>query len=139
MEICVQAIGRRGNLTKSIHLWSLEAPPSEQLTISALKEAQRLGCGSVLHLVQALSKQKFDNYPQLWLVTRGSQAVSSKVSVAQTPLWGMGRVIALEHPQLWGGLIDLDPKSSENELEMLLGQIRTQQQEDHLAFPLKVA
>ena len=133
-EICLQAIARQGNLTKIIHLWSLEAPPSEQLTISALKEAQRLGCGSVLHLVQALSKQKFDNYPQLWLVTRGSQAVSSKVSVAQTPLWGMGRVIALEHPQLWGGLIDLDPKSSENELEMLLGQIRTQQQEDHLAF-----
>ena len=24
------------------------------------------------------------------------------------PLWGLGRVIALEHGELWGGLVDLD-------------------------------
>jgi NADP-dependent 3-hydroxy acid dehydrogenase YdfG/acyl carrier protein len=132
--LCQKAIASLGNLTKIIHLWSLEAPPTEQLTIPALEKAQRLGCGSLLHLIQALSKQEFSNYPQLWLVTRGAQPVSSKVSVAQTPLWGMGRVIALEYPQLWGGLIDLDPESSEAEVEMSIGQIQSQQQEDHLAF-----
>jgi myxalamid-type polyketide synthase MxaE and MxaD len=29
--------------------------------------------------------------------------------VAQGALWGVGRVIAEEHPDLWGGLLDLDP------------------------------
>ncbi|VEP15655.1 Beta-ketoacyl synthase [Hyella patelloides LEGE 07179] len=133
--LCTEAIDcSQDNLTRIIHLWSLEAPPTEQLTIPALEKAQIWGCGSALHLVQALSKQKFSNYPQLWLVTRGSQPVSSKISPAQTPIWGMGRVIALEYSQLWGGLIDLDPKSSEDEIEMLLGQIKSQQQEDQIAF-----
>ena len=26
-----------------------------------------------------------------------------------TPIWGLGRVIAQEHPNFWGGLVDLDP------------------------------
>ncbi|MDH2427300.1 type I polyketide synthase [Sphaerisporangium sp. TRM90804] len=30
-------------------------------------------------------------------------------SPAATPLWGLGRVFALEHPALWGGAVDLDP------------------------------
>jgi NAD(P)-dependent dehydrogenase (short-subunit alcohol dehydrogenase family)/acyl carrier protein len=29
------------------------------------------------------------------------------VAVEQAPLWGLGRVIALEHPEIWGGLVDL--------------------------------
>jgi NAD(P)-dependent dehydrogenase (short-subunit alcohol dehydrogenase family) len=29
--------------------------------------------------------------------------------VAQAALWGLGRAIGIEHPGLWGGLIDLDP------------------------------
>ena len=30
------------------------------------------------------------------------------------PLWGFGRVAAHEHPELWGGLIDLDPTGEPN-------------------------
>src|SRR5207249_424848 len=44
-----------------------------------------------------------------WLVTRGA------VSIGEAPLahpsramtWGLGRVLGLEHPSLWGGLLDL--------------------------------
>ncbi len=35
----------------------------------------------------------------------------SAVSPAHSTLWGLGRVIALEHPQVWGGLIDLEPNA----------------------------
>ena len=51
--------------------------------------------------------------PRLWFVTRGAQAVdapaASASSVEHAALWGAARVIAEEHPELWGGLIDLDP------------------------------
>ena len=53
--------------------------------------------------------------PKLWLVTQGAQVVSSaprSVAVDQSPMWGAGRVIAEEHPGLWGGLIDVDPDSA---------------------------
>ncbi len=35
------------------------------------------------------------------------------LAVWQAPLWGLGRSIALEHPELWGGLIDLDPAEAD--------------------------
>ena len=54
--------------------------------------------------------------PRLWLVTRGAQAIGrqdSMLDAAQTPLWGLGRVIALEHPELRCTRIDLDPAAEE--------------------------
>ncbi|WP_344593605.1 type I polyketide synthase [Streptomyces violaceusniger] len=46
----------------------------------------------------------------LWLATTGAVSVSGSEplgSPAQAATWGLGRVVALEHPQRWGGLIDL--------------------------------
>lgn len=105
-EQLIQAIQENSKLPlqKVIHLWSLDTPGTQELTITTLESAQRWGCGTVLHLVKALIKT--NSVPQLWLLTRGTQSVLSKteeVSVAASPLWGMGRVVSLEHPQLWGG------------------------------------
>ncbi|MEM8673191.1 MAG: type I polyketide synthase [Cyanobacteria bacterium P01_G01_bin.67] len=122
-------------LIKIVHLWSLEAAPPEQLTVMAVNQAQRLGCGSVLHLVQALVKHHSSRLPCLWLVTQGAMPVGSiQPAVAQAPLWGLGKVIALEHPDLWGGMLDLAPKPSKTAIEMLLKEIADTQEEDHLVF-----
>jgi len=137
-EQLIQSIQENSNfpLKRVIHLWSLDAPDPQELTITTLKSVQRWGCGAVLHLVKALIKTK--SMPQLWLVTRGSQSILSQteeVSVAESPLWGMGRVVSLEHPQMWGGLVDLDPQSPESETETLLKLIADHgQPEDHLAI-----
>ena len=94
-----------------IHLWSLDDALPEKTDVASLKTAQILGCGSVLQLVQELVGLQSRELPRLWLVTRGAQAVDEDpvpLAAAQAPLWGLGRVIAQEHPALWGGLIDLD-------------------------------
>ncbi|MDQ0772844.1 polyketide synthase 7 [Streptomyces aurantiacus] len=47
---------------------------------------------------------------RLWCATRGAVSCGDTdpvVSPAQAPVWGLGRVAALEHPKLWGGLLDL--------------------------------
>ncbi|WP_370444731.1 SDR family NAD(P)-dependent oxidoreductase [Amycolatopsis sp. CA-128772] len=46
----------------------------------------------------------------LWAVTRGAVSVGRSdplADPARAALWGAGRVLALEHPRAWGGLIDL--------------------------------
>src|SRR5262249_15402040 len=106
-----------------IHLWSVDAHPPEEVTAASLEAAQTFGCGSVLRLVQALSRSEQFGSPRLWLVTRGAQPVEEKPSplaVAQHPLWGFGRVIAQEHPRLWGGLIDLDPATPPHDAALQL-------------------
>ncbi|MEU3188630.1 type I polyketide synthase [Streptomyces sp. NPDC006923] len=52
----------------------------------------------------------------LWCATSG--AVSTTVSdpprsAAQAQVWGLGRVVALEHPERWGGLVDLPARLDE--------------------------
>ncbi|MFE3742121.1 type I polyketide synthase, partial [Streptomyces sp. NPDC059134] len=47
----------------------------------------------------------------LWCVTRGAVSVGSADTAAdpeQAAVWGLGRVIALEEPARWGGLVDVD-------------------------------
>lgn len=53
-----------------------------------------------------------DTAGRLSLVTRGAVRTSDQqllTGPAGAPLWGLGRVLALEHYANWGGLVDVDP------------------------------
>ncbi|EPH42908.1 putative Oleandomycin polyketide synthase, modules 5 and 6 [Streptomyces aurantiacus JA 4570] len=61
-----------------------------------------------LALVQALGDA--DVAAPLWVATRGAVSVGASDAVAEADraaVWGLGRVAALEHPERWGGLVDL--------------------------------
>jgi acyl transferase domain-containing protein/thioesterase domain-containing protein len=90
-----------------LHLWSLgEAPRSADDVDAAL----RRGVHTALAWVQALVRTDHRHRARLWLATAGAVAVDADdrvTSPEHAPLWGLGRVIASERPDLWGGLIDL--------------------------------
>ncbi|MDT5342291.1 MAG: phthiocerol/phenolphthiocerol synthesis type-I polyketide synthase [Mycobacterium sp.] len=48
--------------------------------------------------------------PRLYLLTRNAQPVGEgdRANPAHAVLWGLGRTLALEHPEFWGGVIDID-------------------------------
>jgi acyl transferase domain-containing protein/acyl carrier protein len=63
---------------------------------------------------------------RLWIVTRGTQPTRravTKAGVFQAALCGIARGIEIEHSDLWGGLVDLDPEGSADEVEMLAREI----------------
>ncbi len=129
--------------TRVLYLWGLGSPPSAELTAESLAESQTLGVFGLLHLVQALARfahrsAKPARGPvRTWVATRGAVRTadrSAPLAVAQAPLWGLGRVIALEHPDLWGGLIDLDPATGVEEIDMLPAEVRGTRRENQLAF-----
>ncbi len=135
-----------------VHLWNLDAPAHESLSplplegeglgvrgheSEALERAQDLGCGSVLSLVQKLVRTGWPAAPQLWLVTRGAQVVGKEpapVALAQSPLWGMSRVLAVEHPEFHTVRIDLDPAKDPAEVAALVDEIYAHSAEDQVAF-----
>ncbi len=122
-----------------VHLWSLDAGPPEQTTVSSLKKAQTFGCSSVLQLVQELARVEGNHLPRLWLITRGAQPAGEETvppDTAQSPLWGLGRVIAQEHPMFWGGLMDLEgmPSVPEDAAHQLWKEISAPDGEDQIAF-----
>ncbi|XVS67797.1 SDR family NAD(P)-dependent oxidoreductase [Actinosynnema sp. CA-299493] len=59
----------------------------------------------------------------LWVVTRDAVAVhpDAPVDPGQAAVWGAGRVVALEHPELWGGLVDLSGARAVDRLPGVLG------------------
>ncbi|MEU8784991.1 type I polyketide synthase [Streptomyces sp. NPDC048637] len=66
------------------------------------------GFAASVALVQALDDSGVA--APLWFVTRGAVATDPQQGVAapgQALVWGFGRVVALEEPERWGGLLDL--------------------------------
>ncbi|MFE9425686.1 type I polyketide synthase [Kitasatospora sp. NPDC006697] len=62
------------------------------------------GLAATLALLQALGDAGVA--APLWCATRGAVGEGA-LRPRQAQVWGLGRVAALEHPQRWGGLIDL--------------------------------
>ncbi len=56
------------------------------------------------------------------------------INLAQAPLWGFARVLALEHPELWGGIIDLGLLSNPNEAAQILAELHDAEGEDQIAL-----
>jgi acyl transferase domain-containing protein/acyl carrier protein len=116
-----------------VYLWGLEGDPPADALIDSLEEARVLGCTGALHLVQALTR--LDVAPRLWLVTRETQPVGDNpVSVDQAPLWGLGKVISLEHPEFACTKVDLGTSNSSDEVQSLFRELWVGDGEDQIAL-----
>ncbi|MDQ1537988.1 MAG: hypothetical protein QOE58_2381, partial [Actinomycetota bacterium] len=76
--------------------------------VSLLGLDESAGVAGTCSLVQALGDVGVA--APLWAVTCGAVSVGATDRIGsprQAGVWGLGRVIGLEHPQLWGGVIDL--------------------------------
>ncbi len=99
-----------------VHLWGLlsETEPDWM-------RQQQIVCGSLLYLVQALSK--VERRLRLWVTTQGSQACEASVtSVKQSTVWGLCRVLGQENPGIDSVCVDLEggvPASSQQLWEEL--------------------
>jgi acyl transferase domain-containing protein len=58
-----------------------------------------------VHTAQVIAEAGCRVPPKLWCVTRG---VRTGTNPAGAGAWGVARILAGEHPEFWGGLIDLD-------------------------------
>jgi myxalamid-type polyketide synthase MxaD len=124
-----------------VHLWSLDVCLQDDVNVSSFDEAHSLATASALHLIQTLAASAESGNsarPRAWFATRGAQAAGdahATLAVGQSLLWGLGRTCAIEHPEFWGGLVDLDPRASEDEnASQLLDGICTREREDQIAF-----
>ncbi|MCQ8195601.1 acyltransferase domain-containing protein, partial [Streptomyces rugosispiralis] len=85
-------------------------------------------------LLQALVAAGVD--APLWCVTRGAVSVvdGDLVDPDQAGIWGLGRVIGLEHPDRWGGLVDLPAEMDDRVGGALVGVLVGGTGEDQVAI-----
>jgi acyl transferase domain-containing protein len=110
------------------YLWNLD--------LDGMRDADD-SCGELtaLHLIQGVLREAAAAPPRLWFVSRAGQPVGdAAVAPHQAPLWGVGRALSLEHPEAWGGLIDLAPEAHADEALDLARQLLAEGGEDLAAF-----
>ncbi|MDQ1034666.1 acyl transferase domain-containing protein [Streptomyces sp. V3I8] len=108
----------------------LPAPETEPVLPSASGDLTR-----VLTLLQALGESGLT--ARMWCVTRGAVTADAGDPVttpAQSQLWGLGRVAAVELPERWGGLVDLPPQPDARILGRLPAALAAPAGENQLAL-----
>ncbi|MFF4402329.1 type I polyketide synthase [Streptomyces sp. NPDC001480] len=83
-------------------------PVTAVLSLLPLAADQAGVAATTATLVQALTDTGLPG--PVWTLTRGAVSVGRSDTLTapeQAAVWGLGRVAALEHPDLWGGLVDL--------------------------------
>nr|WSX18684.1 SDR family NAD(P)-dependent oxidoreductase [Streptomyces tubercidicus] len=93
------------------------------------------GLAATVALVQVLDDLRVG--APLWCATTGAVAVRDGEAVpspVQAAVWGFGRVAALEHPQGWGGLVDLPAELDERAVQRLCAVLEAGTGEDQLAL-----
>lgn len=110
-EHLLRLLGSSRVLKKSYRIVSLQAIDEGDAPDGCPAASERITAFG-LRLVQLLAGYEEEASVRVWFVTRGAQTLPGQqhpVSVQQAPLWGLGRVVAVEHAKVWGGLIELDP------------------------------
>ncbi|NER45701.1 MAG: SDR family NAD(P)-dependent oxidoreductase [Symploca sp. SIO1A3] len=96
-------------------------------------------CEQVLHLVQALTTANIS--PRLWLVTKGAQSAlkDDVVNIWQTPLWGLGKTLSLEHPEFSTTCLDLPSDDWVNEKKVGEKNQQTRRHETHQTRRMEIS
>ena len=75
--------------------------------------------------------------PRIWIVTRGATSapgLRTLAGAAHAPLAAFARVLGLEHPELFGRLIDLDAPTAATDARAVLAEILHDDAEDQVAI-----
>ncbi|MGF1428110.1 beta-ketoacyl reductase [Kitasatospora sp. LaBMicrA B282] len=130
-DACAQALTRAGATVRRVEVdglapeaalptaqqavWAGGAAPAGMLSLLGLDERPRAdhpavtaGLAATLALIRSLGEAAAP--APLWCVTSGAVSVGPEdllTAPLQAQVWGLGRVAALEHPDRWGGLLDL--------------------------------
>jgi acyl transferase domain-containing protein/acyl-CoA synthetase (AMP-forming)/AMP-acid ligase II/pimeloyl-ACP methyl ester carboxylesterase/acyl carrier protein/NAD(P)-dependent dehydrogenase (short-subunit alcohol dehydrogenase family) len=99
------------SITKIIYLWGLNIEPKQDRAI--------------LNLVRDLFKTGIT--VPIWLVTKNN-------TDSEFIIQGMSKAIAVEHPEYWGGIIELDEINNTITADYLLTAINNAENEDRLAI-----
>ena len=115
-----------------LYLWGLDTPVAESLNRELADSSKKL-VESLLSLIQSLA-----NPCNLWLVTKDAVAIEKNDTVSgivQSSVWGMGKAIALEYPNINCKRIDLDSEASlDEQVQVLLSEILANTQENQVAL-----
>jgi 6-methylsalicylic acid synthase len=125
--VSVVALGDHDELGAHSSATDVVVLPADATGDDAVEETWRLA-RSAQTLINAGSQAR------IWAVTTGLREAAGVEDLRQAPLWGLGRIIAGEHADVWGGLVDLPAEPGTGDLRTLLALFLAGPQEDLMSI-----
>ena len=98
---------------------------------NALPEIAYTTCRRSLQLVQTVLQTHQSPAPRLYFVTQGAMAGEiTETGLARSPLWGLAKTVAIEHPELRCTCIDFEP----SEIKSLAAELLADSPEQQVAL-----
>ncbi|PPQ15467.1 polyketide synthase [Bradyrhizobium sp. AC87j1] len=131
-----QAAKQPGGLHGVVLMHALDVQTSGNMSGEEMAAAEAHCCRTALQVMKVLAApaESGELVPRVWIVTRTSQSPGPKETGGDplhASLWGLGRVAALEHPELWGGMIDL---GDEGDVDGLINELLGSDGETEIAL-----
>ncbi|MEV5880991.1 SDR family NAD(P)-dependent oxidoreductase, partial [Streptomyces sp. NPDC052101] len=128
VEHLTRTLGEHPDVVGALSLaaWDEHTHPSSPVVPRALARS--------LTVIQALAVTGIA--ARTWCVTSGAVTTGTAdapVVPSQATVWGLGRVAAMEHPDRWGGLVDLPQDLDEQAADRLSALLSRESGEDQLA------
>ncbi|WP_066022305.1 MULTISPECIES: type I polyketide synthase [Clostridium] len=110
---------------KLIYINTSSQQSMHNMTLEELMIKEQEECSGLLYLVQSIIELNYISKMSLHVITNNVHALeNSDISIYQSTLWGFSEVIRLEHPQLWGGIIDTDYNMLGHNIDEIIKEIR---------------
>jgi acyl transferase domain-containing protein/thioesterase domain-containing protein/acyl carrier protein len=92
-------------------------------------------CRNASVLLRAVATSPYRHAPRVWFITRRGRTIDENehTEASQSALCGLGRSASVEHPEIWGGMIDLDSDTTPP-CESLIAIMNNTQNEDQVAL-----
>ncbi|MEU1860525.1 type I polyketide synthase, partial [Micromonospora aurantiaca (nom. illeg.)] len=128
-DLAEASTGRDGDVLPVLSLLALDTRPH------AGAASVPTGLAGTVALAQALGDAGIT--ARLWIATRGAVSVGSRdrhVDPVQAMAWGFGSVLRAEHPNRWGGLVDLPEQPDQKAVRTLRTLVSGVGREDGIAL-----
>lgn len=140
-RLVAECFDRENQCCGVVFLWGADKTEEDEdeSDSSMFLALQERGYGAVLKLYQAMAGADFSVAPVWLLVTRGTQSVgvgTDDLAIAHSTLWGLGRVMAKEHPEIACFQVDLE-RSGTSEEEVVFLRYVMDAQDTERQFALR--
>lgn len=86
----------------------------------------------LLYLVKAINKAGLSERSKIKIITKNVHSIGGihSSNISQAPIWGFSKVLGIEFPQLYDGIIDIDDECLSNENDNLLFELSNENPEE---------
>jgi acyl transferase domain-containing protein len=114
-----------------LYMWGFDSTFSDTDQPSVLKDRIEYSCKNLFALIKLMVRYQWNGSQKIWILTHNacqSDETDYPIAFAQSGLLGLGKIIALEHPEIWGGNIDI--QISDHAIESLFQEISVEHYEN---------